>query len=284
MTLISNNQVSVPSFMYGTAWKKDDTARLVELAVQSGFTAIDTANQMKHYQEELVGDALKALREKGVARESLFLQTKFTSVEGQDRRTPYDVKANLTTQVKQSMDSSLKHLHTDQVDSYLLHGPYSRNGLGASDWEVWTAIEELYAGGKTKMIGISNVSAEQLSQLCAKAKVKPMMVQNRCYAVQGWDQEVRAICTAHGIIYQGFSLLTANTKVMTEPAVQAIANRLKTGVEQVIFKFSMEIGMLPLTGTTSGQHMQEDLQAEQLNLSPEDIKTLETVGMAAQRW
>src|SRR5262245_16958743 len=269
MTLIAYNNVQIPSLMYGTAWKKDATTELVQLAVTSGFRAIDTANQMIHYQEALVGEALQALAKQGIARDSLFLQTKFTPVNGQDHRTPYDASADLTTQVRQSFDSSLSHLHTDYLDSYVLHGPYSRRGLGEADWEVWAAIEGLYESGKTKMIGISNVTAEQLSLLCERATHKPMVVQNRCYAAFGWDKEVREICQIHGIIYQGFSLLTANREVLVDPDVRGIATRVGAGVAQIIFRFAMQIGMLPLTGTTSQQHMKEDLQAEQLVLSHE---------------
>jgi len=279
MTLKAYNTVTIPSWMYGTAWKKEATTQLVQQAVAAGFTAIDTANQLIHYQEALVGEALLALAKQGTKRESLFLQTKFTPVNGQDHRTPYDVKADLTTQVKQSFDSSLSHLHTDYLDSYVLHGPYSRYGLGAADWEVWAAIEGIYESGKTKMVGISNVSAEQLTQLCAKAKHKPMMVQNRCYAALGWDKEVREICRTHGIIYQGFSLLTANRGVLVEPEVRAIAQRFQTGVAQVIFRFAMQIGMLPLTGTTNQQHMKEDLTAEQFTLTQEDLQRIEAIGL-----
>jgi len=277
--LQSYNNVPVPSWMYGTAWKKEATTQLVQQAVAAGFTAIDTANQLIHYQEALVGDALQALAKQGITRESLFLQTKFTSVNGQDHRTPYDVKADLTTQVKQSFDSSLSHLHTDYLDSYVLHGPYSRYGLGAADWEVWAAIEGFYESGKTKMIGISNVTAEQLAILCERARHKPMVVQNRCYAALGWDRDVREICRTHHIIYQGFSLLTANQGVLVEPEVRAIAQRFKTGVAQVIFRFAMQIGMLPLTGTTNPQHMKEDLQSDQFTLTAEDIQLIETIGL-----
>jgi diketogulonate reductase-like aldo/keto reductase len=277
--LQSYNNVPVPSWMYGTAWKKEATTQLVQQAVVAGFTAIDTANQLIHYQEALVGDALQALAKQGITRESLFLQTKFTSVNGQDHRTPYDVKADLTTQVKQSFDSSLSHLHTDYLDSYVLHGPYSRYGLGAADWEVWAAIEGFYESGKTKMIGISNVTAEQLAILCERARHKPMVVQNRCYAALGWDRDVREICRTHHIIYQGFSLLTANQGVLVEPEVRAIAQRFKTGVAQVIFRFAMQIGMLPLTGTTNPQHMNEDLQSDQFTLTAEDIQLIETIGL-----
>ena len=279
MVLTAYNHVSLPSFMYGTAWKKEATTQLVQIAVAAGFRAIDTANQLIHYQEALVGEALQALAEEGITRETLFLQTKFTQVNGQDHRTPYDATADLTTQVKQSFDSSLGHLHTEYVDSYVLHGPYSRYGLGKADWEVWSAIEGLYQAGKTKMIGISNVSPAQLMQLCDRATVKPMVVQNRCYAAFGWDKEVREICKAHGIIYQGFSLLTANREVLADPEIRRIAQRLGTGIAQVIFRFAMQIGMLPLTGTTNPQHMKEDLQAEQLALTTEEIQRIETIGM-----
>jgi len=279
MTLTAYNHVPIASFMYGTAWKKEATTQLVQLAVASGFTAIDTANQLIHYQEALVGEALQALEKKGITRDTLFLQTKFTPVGGQDHRTPYDASADLATQVRQSFDSSLTHLHTEYVDSYVLHGPHSRRGLGEADWEVWAAMEGLYQSGKTKMIGISNVTAGQLTQLCEQAKHKPMVVQNRCYAALGWDREVREICRAHGIIYQGFSLLTANGAVLADPEIRTIATRLGTGSAQIIFRFAMHIGMLPLTGTTNPQHMKEDLQAEQLALSAEDIQRIETIAL-----
>ncbi|MBS1957223.1 MAG: aldo/keto reductase [Cyanobacteria bacterium SZAS-4] len=277
------NDVSVPNFMYGTAWKKEATKGLVELAVDSGFTAIDTANQLRHYYEIGVGEALLELYKRGVKRDSLFLQTKFTSIDGQGDHTPYDRSANLTTQVKQSFESSLQHLHTDILDSYVLHGPYTRYGLSDSDWEVWTAIEDHFKQGKARVIGVSNVTAEQLALLVSKASVKPMFVQNRCYAVRGWDAEVRKICLAENIIYQGFSLLTANAREMADPAVRSIAKRLNTGVEQVIFRFSMQIGMLPLTGTSSAAHMKEDLTAESLSLTEDDMKVIEHISSSALR-
>jgi diketogulonate reductase-like aldo/keto reductase len=127
------------------------------------------------------------------------------------------------------------------------------------------------------MIGVSNVTAEQLTLLCKKAAVKPMMVQNRCYAVMGWDREVREICKTQGIIYQGFSLLTANARVMDHPTLRSIASRLGAGAAQVIFRFASQIGMLPITGTTSAQHMKEDLQADQFTLTPEELQKIEMV-------
>ena len=271
--LTTYNGVKIPAFMYGTAWKKEATTQLVQLAVTSGFTAIDTANQLIHYQEALVGEALLALGEQGIPRNSLFLQTKFTSVNGQDHRTPYDPISPVASQVKQSFESSLEHLHTDYLDSFVLHGPYSRYGLGKDDWKVWTAMEELYNSGRTKMIGISNVTTPQLMELCDKATCKPMVVQNRCYAAMAWDKEVREICQTHGIIYEGFSLLTANPEVWRSPEVLDIAKQNGTGSMQIIFRYAQQVGMLPLTGTSNKQHMKEDLDIQHFSLTPDQISS-----------
>ena len=279
MTFSAYNHVSIPLFMYGTAWKKEATTQLVAQAVEAGFTAIDTANQLIHYDEARVGEALLALAKQGMTREKLFLQTKFTPANGQDHRTPYDVKANIATQVQQSFESSLAHLHTDHLDSYVLHGPYARRGLGSEDWEVWAAIEAQYDAGRTKMIGVSNVSADQLTLLCEQAKHKPMVVQNRCYAAFGWDKAVRDICRAHQIVYQGFSLLTANREIFIEPAVRSMAAKYETGVAQIVFRFSQQVGMLPLTGTTNPQRMREDLLCDRFTLEPDEVNLVETIGL-----
>ncbi len=277
MSLRAYNDVAIPAFMYGTAWKKEATTGLVQLAVASGFRAIDTANQLIHYEEALVGEALQALARNGIERQTSFLQTKFTPAGGQGGQPPYDPSADITTQVKQSFDSSLDHLRTDYVDSYVLHAPYSRRGLGAADWEVWAAMENLYRAGKSKMIGVSNITAAQLTELCQQASVKPMVVQNRCFAALGWDKEVREICRRESIIYQGFSLLTANREVLIYPETQRIVRRLGATPAQVIFRFAMQVGILPLTGTTSEQHMKEDLEAEKFTLTSEEVRRLESI-------
>jgi diketogulonate reductase-like aldo/keto reductase len=266
-----------PTFIYGTAWKKDATTQFVQTAVKAGFNAIDTANQPKHYSEWLVGEALEALAREGVSRDSLFLQTKFTPLDGHDDRVPYDPQADLKSQVRQSFERSLRHLKTDHVDSYLLHGPYSQPGLGDSDWEVWGAIEELYRSGKTGMIGVSNVNYLQLSALVERATIKPMVVQNRCYASRGWDREVREICIENGIMYQGFSLLTANAPILHHPTITSMAKKLGVDTMQVIFRFAMQVGMVPLTGTTNEQHMRQDLGMYRIMLSDEEVSFIESI-------
>ena len=166
--------VQVPLFFYGTAWKEDETAHLVGLALELGFRGIDTANQRKHYYEAEVGRAVrKAVKSGMVTRDNLFLQTKFTFRHGQDRRLPYDPEAPIPDQVAQSFARSLEHLETDVIDSYLLHGPTNRAGLGPDDWAAWNAMEEIYSSGRARLLGISNVTLKQIQSLCKGAEAPP---------------------------------------------------------------------------------------------------------------
>ena len=264
-----------PAMMYGTAWKEERTESLVRLALAAGFRAFDTANQRKHYFEAGVGAALREH-----PREELFLQTKFTHLPGQDHRLPYDPQAPIEQRVEQSFASSLEHLHTPYLDSYVLHGPSARSGLAPDDIAAWKTMEKLHDSSATRRLGISNVSLEQLELLVSTARVKPSFVQNRCYARLGWDREIRTFCRKHNIVYQGFSLLTANAAELRAPVIDAIVARTGATRAQVIFRFAFDVGMLPLTGTTSEKHMAEDLAATGFTLTSREIESIEAIAEA----
>lgn len=271
--------IAVPPLLYGTAWKEDETARLTELALRQGFRGIDTANQRKHYHEAGVGEGIVRAVEAGVVvRDDLFLQSKFTYRRGQDHRLPYDPAVPLAQQVDQSFASSLEHLKTDRLDSYVLHGPANAVDLAPDDWEVWRAMEVLAESGKTRMLGVSNVALDQLRLLCKDARVGPRFVQNRCYASRGWDRAIRQFCAAEGIVYQGFSLLTANAKVLAQPDMIAMARRYGRTPAQIIFRFAQQVGMLPLTGTRDPKHMEEALAAASFHLDTKDLAAIEALG------
>ena len=215
----SDHVTPAPDFLYGTAWKEQRTAALTELALRSGFRAIDTANQRRHYFEAGVGEGIAAAISAGVVtRADLFLQTKFTYAPGQDHRLPYDPEAAFSTQVAQSLASSLEHLGTDHVDSFVLHGPASGYGWTEADAEVWAAMLKERDAGRTRLLGVSNVSLRHLEQMDAI----PAFVQNRCFARFGWRCGNSPVLRGDdSIIYQGFSLLTANADVVRHPLVVA---------------------------------------------------------------
>jgi len=256
-------------FMYGTAWKEGATEDCVVAALAAGFRAIDTANQRKHYYEEGVG---RGIARSGVPRRELFVQSKFTFRDGQDHRLPYDPRAPIREQVAQSYASSLQHLRVDRLDSYVLHGPSQREGLGPDDREAWRAMEAVGAGA----LGISNVTARQLRELLEFASVRPRFVQNRCYAQLGWDAEIRAICRAEGLTYQGFSLLTANRHAVAR--LGALAGTYGVQPAQIVFRFAQQVGMLPLTGTTDPRHMREDLAIGAFTLTADEVAMIERAG------
>ena len=275
MHTVTVQGVETPALLYGTAWKEERTRPLVEAALAAGFRGIDTANQRRHYHEAAVGEALAAAVGPGSRREDLFLQSKFTYVEGQDARLPYDPNADLPTQVRQSLASSLEHLRTDRLDSLLLHGPRASRGLSRDDVAVWRTMEDLQREGRTRLVGVSNVTAGQLAALCELAEVRPAFAQNRCFARLGWDRETRAVCRAEGVAYQGFSLLTANPREIASESVRRIAAELGRTPAQVVFRLALQLGMVCLTGTTDPRHMREDLEVHGFALSAQQVAELE---------
>ena len=278
MSPTQQNSPSIPPIIYGTAWKEDNTQRFVAEALKAGFRGIDTANQRKHYFEEGVGLAIQQfLKSSQASRSDLFLQTKFTSANGQDDRKPYDEFDSLTNQVKQSFASSLTHLQTDYIDSYVLHGPTLSRGIIDADLEIWHAMETLVHEGKVKFLGISNINIQQIEELYKKVSIKPSFIQNRCFAISRWDQDVRLFSQKHQIIYQGFSLLTANQPYILSPYMQSLAVKYDKIIPQIIFRFAFQIGILPLTGTTDTQHMRADLDINDFELSSEEVQHLENI-------
>ena len=274
MTLKIHNPF--PCIIYGTAWKEEDTTLLVTQALECGFRAIDTANQRKHYFEEGVGEGLSHFYENSpIQREDLFLQTKFTYARGQDHRMPYNESNPYVDQVQQSFESSLEHLKTDYIDSYILHGPFTHQGLSDEDWQTWTAMENLYDEGLVKHLGVSNFNALQLGELCEYAKVPPQFVQNRCFAALGWDCDVRSVAKQNDVIYQGFSLLTANVEELKNPLIVHLIEKYTRPLPEIVFNFSHRVGMIPLTGTTQKSHMEEDLKFLNIELTDEEVFQIE---------
>jgi diketogulonate reductase-like aldo/keto reductase len=269
--------IRLPKIIYGTAWKKERTAALVEQAIVAGFRGIDTACQPKHYHEAGVGEGIAVCIKRGlVSRSELYLQTKFTSMDGQDpQRIPYDPTARLSEQVAQSFHVSLNNLQTTYLDCLVLHSPMTRSQLTL---EVWRAMEEIVNSGGIKQLGISNCyELDTLQVLYRSAEIKPAIIQNRFYANTGYDRAIRSFCKENGIIYQSFWTLTANPHVLADSALQNMATKYGCTAAQVFFRYLSQIGIVPLTGTTSVTHMQEDLSIFEFQLNAAECDCIEAL-------
>jgi diketogulonate reductase-like aldo/keto reductase len=260
----------VPALLYGTAWKKERTAALVAQALGLGFRGIDTACQPKHYDEPGVGTGIAAARTRGLRREQLYLQTKFTSLSGQDPRSvPYDARASLPDQVRESCRVSLGNLQTSYLDCLVLHSPIP---AFTKTLEAWQAMEGLVDSGSVRALGISNCyEPSTLRALWQAARIKPLIVQNRFYPKTGHDREIRDFCRQHAMFYQSFWTLTANPQLLAHPTLRALAARHAFTPAQLLFRCLTQLGMVVLSGTTSTTHMQQDLAIFELELTEEEL-------------
>ena len=265
--------MKIPNMIYGTAWKKENTTNLVFEALKQGFKGIDTACQPKHYREDLVGFGLQKAYEIGIKREDLFLQTKFTPIDGQDQSNmPYLANDEIEIQVEKSFETSKKNLKTDFLNAYILHSPVYP---GSKLQRVWQKMEEFYDKKEVGALGISNCyDLDVLKYLFNNAKVKPSIVQNRFYAQSGYDKELRAFCKQNNITYESFWSLSANPDILISEVLQNLINKYQKSAAEIFYRFLNHIEIVPLNGTTSKKHMMEDLKIGEFELLDREIEEI----------
>jgi diketogulonate reductase-like aldo/keto reductase len=275
--------VRMPRIVYGTAWKKEKTAACVTKALTAGFRGIDTACQPKHYFETGVGNGIATFLNSAAAsalkREQLYIQTKFTSLSGQDpKQVPYDSKAPLADQVAQSIRVSLRNLQTDYLDCLVLHSPL----VGSSMEIVWRAMEAHVDSGIVRQLGLSNCyEPEYFDEFYRWSRIKPVVLQNRFYDTTGYDCELRAFCRQHRIVYQSFWTLSANPHLLTHEIIKRLASKYGRTPPQILFRFLSQEEVVPLTGTQSESHMREDLDI--FNFALSDAERLQVAALLEER-
>lgn len=266
--------VTIPSIVYGTAWKKERTSALVAEALRAGFRGVDTACQPKHYDEAGAGRGLKAALDAGVPRDTLYIQTKFTPLPGHDpARVPYDPEAPLPEQVAESVQRSQANLPVGPLDALVLHSPLP---TFAETMLAWRALEGAVDAGQVRQLGISNCYDPALfERLFAEARVPPAVLQNRFYADTGYDERLREFCSTHGVVYQSFWTLTANPHLLESAPVRTACTRHGKTPPQVLYRALTQLGVVPLIGTTSRQHMDEDLAIFTFTLESSEVESIE---------
>ncbi|KAK3074983.1 hypothetical protein LTR53_002153 [Teratosphaeriaceae sp. CCFEE 6253] len=256
----------MPTLIYGTAWKKEKTRGLVRQALLAGFRGVDTAAQPKHYREDLVGQGIAdAMSVGGITRQELYIQTKYTSVHGQDRSNmPYDINDSITAQVHASVQSSLRHFaptaespEQAYVDCLVLHSPFPSQ---SQTLEAWKAMET-HVPQHARTLGISNIyHLPALKALYDFATIKPQVVQNRFYPESAYDKDIRAFCDEKGMTYQSFWTLTANPNLLRSEPVSDIAARVGVTAPVALYGLVSMLGKVSvLDGTTNVERMTEDL-------------------------
>lgn len=264
------HRFGMPLLLYGTAWKANQTASLVATALSRGFAGIDTACQPRHYNEAAVGQALAATAaDVGVPLEelvaNLFVQTKFTPLDGQDRDKPlpYDAAAPIAEQVVQSFHTSQRQLGLVNFHSFVLHSPYRAL---ADTLEAWNAMAALRDGQLVEHIGISNIyDADQFLEFYNAVETKPRFVQNHLHQRTRHLRPLLPLLAARNVSLQLFWTLSGNRHVLTAPPFVRLAQQHSLSVEQLFYAFLLQRGLhadVPVTildGTTDAQHMSDDL-------------------------
>ncbi|WAO96295.1 Aldo-ket-red domain-containing protein [Fusarium falciforme] len=261
-----HSQAPVPSFLYGTAEKTDES--LILAALSAGYRALDCACQPGLYHEQVVGQAVATALSPtsqgglGLRRGQLFIQTKFTTPAGhQPGLAPYLEGDAPEVKVKKSLEMSMSKLQVDYIDSLLLHGPMPTL---EETLEIWAGMESVF-GSKVRQLGISNVSLEQLEAIYDRATIKPSMVQNRFWRYNHFDSAVRSFCAEEKINYQAFWVLTGNPQLLDCSLVGWFAEKVGASREDGLFNLVLSLGqdgsqVSVLNGTTNPARMRRSLE------------------------
>ncbi|KAH6900155.1 NADP-dependent oxidoreductase domain-containing protein [Thelonectria olida] len=263
---LKGSATTIPKLVYGTAWKKDQTADLVYKALTNGFRAIDTAAQPKHYNEKGVGQGVQRAIADGVAaRDALFIQTKFSPPVAQGENPPYRLDAPLADKVHQSVRSSLGYFtipgHEPYLDSVVMHSPMDTI---EETMTVWKTLES-YVPDKIRNLGISNTTLQVLQAINDQATVKPSVVQNRFHDRTSYETDLRAYCRGENIVFQSFWTLSANPNLFRAPPVREVAEGAKSSPVAAYYALVLGLeGVTVLDGTTKEEHMKDDLEGIEL--------------------
>lgn len=240
----------------------------IKQAVESGFKMLDAAEAYNTYEE--IGIALKELN---VKREDIWITDKYISFSHKlrDSKGPID-----------SITRSLELMQLDYVDMYLLHTPdISIETAGITLTEAWKQCEQLVEMGKAKQIGVSNFRKSDLEEIMKICKIKPMCNQIEFHPyLQQQSPGLREYCYENGIQLEAFSPLTPITKIKegesnpVMPILQRLAEKYSKNESQILLRWCVELGIIPLTTTSNKQRIEEYLNIFDFELSKEEIQEI----------
>lgn len=260
-TIQLNENVFIPQIGLGT-WKLDDlevAKKCVLAAIQSGYRHIDTA--MGYGNEEAVGQAIK---ESGIPRDQIFVTTKLSN----------DFRGREET--LQAFEDSLKRLQMDYVDLFLIHWPapkkYRENYVELNN-ETYAAMEELYALGKIRALGVSNFMKHHLEELSVKIPVSVNQIEFHPYYA---DWQTIQYCQQHHIVIEGYSPL-GKGQILSDPLILELAGLYHKTPTQICLRYAIDNHIIPLPKSQTLERIKENLDIFDFSLKETDIERLRSL-------
>lgn len=262
-TYTLSNGVQIPQVGFGT-WQTPDgdiAKESVLAALKAGYRHIDTAAV---YRNE--GSVGEAIRLSGIPREEIFVTTKLWN----DKHS-YDG-------AMEAIDTSLKTLGLDYVDLYLIHWPNPlaiRDSWKEGNAEAWRAMEDMLESGKVRAIGISNFMPHHIEALLETARITPMV--NQIFLNPSDQQkDTVAMNLKHGILTEAYSPLGTG-KIFEVKELETIANRYGKTVAQIVLRWSLQKGFLPLPKSVTESRIIENGQLFDFALSQDDMELIDSL-------
>lgn len=247
-----SNGVKMPRLGYGVYQvTKDECERCVSDALKVGYRHIDTAQS--YFNEEEVGNAIK---KSSIPREELFITTKVW------------IEHYGYEECRKSVIESMRKLQLDYIDLVLLHQPF------ADYYGAWRALEELYAEGKLRAIGVSNFNPDRLVDICSFSRIKPMVNQvethphNQQKAAHEWMNK-------YGVVHEAWAPFgEGRGGLFTDPVLEKIAAKYGKTTAQVMLRWHIQRGIAVIPKSTHIERMRENFDVFGFTISDKDMQAI----------
>ena len=247
-----SNGVKMPQLGYGVYQvTREECERCVFDALSVGYRHIDTAQS--YFNEEEVGEAIK---KSGIPREQIFITTKvWIEHYGHD-------------ECRKSVLESMRKLQVDYIDLVLLHQPF------ADYYGAWRALEELYAEGKLRAIGVSNFAPDRLVDLCSFSRIRPMVNQVETHP-HNQQKVAHEWMNKYGVAHEAWAPFgEGRGGLFDEPVLKKIGAKYGKTTAQVMLRWHLQRGIIVIPKSVRRERMAENFDVFDFTLSDEDMSAI----------
>ncbi len=255
------NGVSIPKLGLGTWFIEDDkAAQAVRDAVAMGYRLVDTAQA--YGNERGVGEGVRTC---GLPRKDVFVTSKVAA------------EAKTYEEAARSIDETLDKMGLEYLDLMIIHSPQPwaefrvENRYFAENREVWRALEDAYAAGKLRAIGVSNFLQDDLENLLSGCRIRPMVNQILLH-ITNTDRALLDYCRAQGILVEAYSPI-AHGEALKNPAITEMARKYGVTPAQLCIRYVLQLGAVALPKTANPAHMRDNGMVD-FDISEQDLQTL----------